>query len=554
MLVPVGQHKGQQPLPLNRLFTLIGSAPSARLYLPSKTVSRCHAVIINTDGGLFIRDLASRTQVRVNGKPLPEADLREGDVIQVGQFTFRFTDPTAAGKPRPPAPPPPPAASLDIEGLDEPLRLETRTLLIGRRETADISLTENAASSAHTLLFVSEGRHLVRDLSSRTGTYVNGVKVHEHALTSGDVVKVGETSFRYLRSAAGVKSEARAASAAAPQPAAIPPEPEADALAVEPEGDAPAMEPPDVLPPVVIEEPEPAPIAPAGAASPGPIAEGIPDDFGFIADEAAPAVGASDAGAGVGSGIDGIISPRMGAPLTPGLLAMGEAYRDAEPPSPEIPAAIPAAAGREDDGDDGLDVVDLDTEPAAVSSETAEAAGAGDEEVSIDELLRSFGDEPTPAEAADAATGDLGPAAVEIPLVPQAEELVPEPSRQPDWQLEPELPPAPPAPAAPPAAAETKPPAAARHTAGPESAKAPPPAAKPSPPPAPSRQEGANGAAPKPSRWGRAAKNEKSKPTPPPRPARPASPFEVLGAADDLEPLPEPPRELPKPPRGARPD
>ena len=46
---------------LNRLFTLIGSAPSARLYLPSKSVSRCHAVVINTDTGLFIRDLASRT-------------------------------------------------------------------------------------------------------------------------------------------------------------------------------------------------------------------------------------------------------------------------------------------------------------------------------------------------------------------------------------------------------------------------------------------------------------------------------------------------------------
>jgi len=47
-LVPQGAHDGKRPMTLNRLFTLIGSAPSARLYLPSKAVSRCHAVIINT--------------------------------------------------------------------------------------------------------------------------------------------------------------------------------------------------------------------------------------------------------------------------------------------------------------------------------------------------------------------------------------------------------------------------------------------------------------------------------------------------------------------------
>src|SRR5581483_1203982 len=121
MLVPIGQHQGQTPLPLGRLITLIGSSPSARIYLPSKSVSRCHAAIINTGGGLFVRDLASRTQVRVNGRVVNEADLREADVLQIGTFTFRFADAPARG-PRVPAPPVPPAA-LDVQGLDEPLPL-----------------------------------------------------------------------------------------------------------------------------------------------------------------------------------------------------------------------------------------------------------------------------------------------------------------------------------------------------------------------------------------------------------------------------------------------
>ena len=197
MLVPVGHHKGNQPLTLSRPVTLIGSAPSARLYLPSKAVSRCHAVIINTGAGLFVRDLASRTQTRVNGQPVDDADLREGDVLEVGAFTFRFTDPTAPTV-KPPTLPAP-AAAFEVEDLDQALRIEGRAVLIGRRETADISLTESAASSAHALVLVLEGRHVVRDLNSRTGTFVNGAKVHEKALEPGDVLRVGETDFRYVR-------------------------------------------------------------------------------------------------------------------------------------------------------------------------------------------------------------------------------------------------------------------------------------------------------------------------------------------------------------------
>ena len=229
MLVPVGQHKGGKPLSLKRSFTLIGSSASARLYLPSKAVSRCHSVVINTGGGLFVRDLASRTQTRVNGQPVNEADLREGDVLQVGPFTFRFTDPTAPAV-KPPSLPGP-AAAFEVEGLDVPLPLRGRTVLIGRRESADISLTENSASSAHALLVVLEGRHIIRDLSSRTGTFVNGVKIHEQVLSPGDVLRVGETEMRYTRTAG------------APEPAAPAKKPTDDATARPAPAQPPAQAP-----------------------------------------------------------------------------------------------------------------------------------------------------------------------------------------------------------------------------------------------------------------------------------------------------------------------
>jgi len=40
----------------------------------------------------------------------------------------------------------------------------------------------------------------VVDLGSLNGTLVNGAVVQEHALTDGDVIRVGETEIRYEES------------------------------------------------------------------------------------------------------------------------------------------------------------------------------------------------------------------------------------------------------------------------------------------------------------------------------------------------------------------
>lgn len=315
MLVPVGKHQGEKPLPLGRLFTLIGSSPSARIYLSSKSVSRCHAVIINTGLGLLIRDLASRTQLRLNGQPVNEADLREGDVIQVGSFSFRFTDPAPA-KSRA-TDPPPPAASLEVDGLDEPLPIQSRTLLIGRRESADVSLTENSASSAHALLFAAEGKHLLRDLNSRTGTFVNGVKVHEHALTPGDMVRIGETAFRYVRTDGAIAAPAERAEAESPRPP-IKSEPVAPPP-IEPEPDPEKKSDFDFIP----LELEPT-IPPAGVSAPAAVAESMRDD-----------------GPGGSSGI-GLVE--TGAASNGQYVEEPIAENVAPPAPPELPRVAPSAA------------------------------------------------------------------------------------------------------------------------------------------------------------------------------------------------------------------
>jgi pSer/pThr/pTyr-binding forkhead associated (FHA) protein len=339
-LQPVGQHQGKQPLTLGRLITLIGSAPSARLYLPSKAVSRCHAAVINTGGVVFIRDLASRTRTRVNGRPVKEAELSDGDVIEVAMFAFRFTRPGAAtpALPRPPAPRPPlPSGALEVDDLDDPVPLDTRVLLIGRRETADISLVENAASSAHALLLAADGKHLVRDLNSRTGTFVNGVKIHEHVLSSGDVIRVGETSFRYVQSAAAPRSTER------------------------PAKDRPAVEAPTAVP---LEEPAPSPALTEAAEADDLIAVDVapelPVEPPLAEEEDRPRAGSADNDNGVG------------------VLELAEAARE-----PEVPAA-PAD----------------DSEPAA--EDDAGGAEAAPAEMTDDlELAPDDDEEPEPTATLD---------------------------------------------------------------------------------------------------------------------------------------------------------
>src|SRR5258708_35700130 len=88
-LVPQGKHEGKPSMSLRRVITVIGSRSRAHLHLLSSSVSKSHAVVIhNDDHSCYIRDLASRTHVLINGEPVNEADLRDGDIVRIGAFTF----------------------------------------------------------------------------------------------------------------------------------------------------------------------------------------------------------------------------------------------------------------------------------------------------------------------------------------------------------------------------------------------------------------------------------------------------------------------------------
>jgi hypothetical protein len=91
-------------------------------------------------------------------------------------------------------------ASPDLEE-GERVELAHGALTIGRGPLNDLQLDQDDfASGKHALVDPRRDGVWVEDLGSTNGTFVNGVRLStSRRLTPGDVLRVGETDFRYER-------------------------------------------------------------------------------------------------------------------------------------------------------------------------------------------------------------------------------------------------------------------------------------------------------------------------------------------------------------------
>jgi pSer/pThr/pTyr-binding forkhead associated (FHA) protein len=69
---------------------------------------------------------------------------------------------------------------------------------IGRHPDSAVRLEQRSVSAEHALIFFSAANEWrIRDLKSRNGTLLNGSKVTEFGLRSGDQILVGETLLEF---------------------------------------------------------------------------------------------------------------------------------------------------------------------------------------------------------------------------------------------------------------------------------------------------------------------------------------------------------------------
>lgn len=70
-------------------------------------------------------------------------------------------------------------------------------IVIGRSAAAEVRLDDLAVSQQHCRIQAANGSFLLRDLKSTNGTFVNSLKVAEHALEDGNLIRIGETTLLF---------------------------------------------------------------------------------------------------------------------------------------------------------------------------------------------------------------------------------------------------------------------------------------------------------------------------------------------------------------------
>jgi hypothetical protein len=119
-------------------------------------------------------------------------------------ITERF-DPTACLAERVrhqalPAAPAGPGRYIEIQGPERALliALEEQVLHIGRGLSADLRLDDSSVSRRHAILVPRPSGARILDDRSANGTFVNGRRVQQAELRSGDVIVLGRVVLRFL--------------------------------------------------------------------------------------------------------------------------------------------------------------------------------------------------------------------------------------------------------------------------------------------------------------------------------------------------------------------
>lgn len=176
-------------------------------------LSRRHARIFCEGGAVYLADLDSKNGTAVNGVPVRQTIIRlcSGDEIGFGR-ALSFKLKLVEGGPAPP--PAITLASLTLtpetgeRGL-QPIVIAEFPFLISKADDAFARYQDsfphqvNYLSRRHAHIFLKNGQPFIEDLGSTNGTFVDGVRLDEHAvaLSEGNIVAFGGHHFVYRLSA-----------------------------------------------------------------------------------------------------------------------------------------------------------------------------------------------------------------------------------------------------------------------------------------------------------------------------------------------------------------
>lgn len=210
LVIQQGPQAGKR-LEICKNHTTIGRSRQCDIFLEDVTVHRKQASLIMNDAGYVLRDDHGGSDSLVNGQPVTERLLDDGDVLSFGNtritffmhdITRAFQMPTSRGRESHTGNtadiPGITIARLDFANLRGiPRSIELHSLVtIGRSRECSIFLEDLSVSRLHvTVRQLPDGGYELEDHQSATGTFVNGKQVMRCQLHPGDLVQVGATKF-----------------------------------------------------------------------------------------------------------------------------------------------------------------------------------------------------------------------------------------------------------------------------------------------------------------------------------------------------------------------
>lgn len=76
--------------------------------------------------------------------------------------------------------------------------LDKPELVIGRSDTTDVRVDQDSVSRQHASIKLESHRYMLQDLGSTNGTFINDMQIEKRALQDGDLIRIGQTIFKYL--------------------------------------------------------------------------------------------------------------------------------------------------------------------------------------------------------------------------------------------------------------------------------------------------------------------------------------------------------------------
>ena len=125
------------------------------------------------------------------------------------------------------------------DGSQASFSLPSNITLIGRRHDCDLCIPLMSVSRKHCELSLNKDTLKIRDLNSRSGTFLNGKRIDKATVKAGDYIRIGPLTFLLQIDGEPKKIIPPKQVARKPAPKAAPP---AKAPADEPSGSFPELE------------------------------------------------------------------------------------------------------------------------------------------------------------------------------------------------------------------------------------------------------------------------------------------------------------------------